>query len=371
MKYRANSYLCIVRDRAALGSTKNRLRLRFVDFPIGRIQSGLTPRAQVRAVAQTLRLQRSAAKFVFNRVLIRKARSAPSRLVRDLEPCLHLPHVSPLTRPSESRLHETAQELSVVTKPGPVKPPDSAVSADASHPSAAAQPSLTAVSPHDSPAGAAPHEPGPSARVARGRGNPQRNPSASTTPRSPLSPPPASVIPAADHLPSPPAPAPAPPDNPELPASYLSAPSSAFSALHPPDPEPDDLASELTPYPPSRLSGLRNLLVSLGRRSLNQEHETADAPHPDIEPRFERATLHPAYQDSALSADSAPERSASTHLTARPEFLPPRPGAETENSKEKEAVRPAPSRRETPEGDEIQTLPSWRGQYRKKRYPPI
>jgi hypothetical protein len=121
----------------------------------------------------------------------------------------------------------------------------------------------------------------------------------------------------------------------------------------------------------SRLGGLRNLLVSLGRRSLNKdaEFETGDS-HSDLEPRFERATVRPAYPDSPQPADEAPESATPVRLTAQPEFLPPKPMIEVE--KEKEAVRPTPAaRRGDGEPDEIQTLPSWRGQYRKKRYPPM
>lgn len=88
-----------------------------------------------------------------------------------------------------------------------------------------------------------------------------------------------------------------------------------------------------------------------------------------IEPRFQRATPRPAYLDPNAQEDTVPANGLPSRLTAQPEFLPPRPMVEVE--REKEAVRPAPARRDTPEPDEIQTLPSWRGQYRKKRYPPI
>ena len=135
---------------------------------------------------------------------------------------------------------------------------------------------------------------------------------------------------------------------------------------------PDDLASERDDagyVAASRLGGLRNLLVSLGRRSLNNNGEPGGEFASDLEPRFERATVRPAYSDTPLPAAGAPDNGAPTRLTAQPEFLPPKPVAEIE--KEKEAVRPTPPRRENWDSDEIQTLPSWRGQYRKKRYPPV
>ena len=124
-------------------------------------------------------------------------------------------------------------------------------------------------------------------------------------------------------------------------------------------------------YPSSRLSGLRTLLVSLGRRSLDQEKDAGAESQPGIEARFQRMAPRPAYADSDAHEDSLPAGEVPARLAAQPEFLPPRPLVEAEAVREKEAVRPAPTRRDAPESDEIQTLPSWRGQYRKKRYPPI
>lgn len=136
-------------------------------------------------------------------------------------------------------------------------------------------------------------------------------------------------------------------------------------------PFPGDLASERDDagyVAASRLSGLRNLLVRLGRRSLDSGEEASDDARPDIEPRFERATVRSANPE--MPAADAPETSTLARLDAQPEILPPKPAAEPE--KEKEAARPAPAAlRRDPDGDDIQTLPSWRGQYRKKRYPPL
>jgi hypothetical protein len=130
------------------------------------------------------------------------------------------------------------------------------------------------------------------------------------------------------------------------------------------------LEDEDSGHPPSRLSGLRNMLVSLGRRSLIEDEEGAD--EGDLKPRFERATVRPAYREPPTGeAEPAASAPAPVRVTAPPEFLPPKPAAEAE--KEKEPLRPTPPvpRRERETPDEIQTLPSWRGQYRKKRYPPI
>ena len=112
----------------------------------------------------------------------------------------------------------------------------------------------------------------------------------------------------------------------------------------------------------SRLGDLRNLLVSLGRRSLNKDAENNG--DPDLEPRFDRATVSPAVP----AVYSRMEIAAPAQLPAQPQFLPPQSVSEIE--KEKEAARPAakPPRRESWDEDEIQTLPSRRGQYKKKRY---
>jgi len=360
---------------AGLASRKNGSPVRFVDSPTVVIQSRLTPRAQLRAVAQTLRrLERPAAGFVFNRVLIRKAKPWFPQAVPGVEQRLGGP--STQTRSSEPWPYETAQELPVVTKRELVKPADSVVSPDASPQAAAPQQQAATPLSVPAPTGTATPETesAPSTRIARGRGEPQRPASASPTSRTATPRPPAGAAPPARRAVPRAAQAVKPPAHVSTPKSAPPVSAEHPAALSPPPPHEalhDDLASQPAEYPPSRLSGLRNLLVSLGRRSLGQDDDLPVGSDSEIEPRFERATLRPAYQDSIGSADSAPENSVSPRLTAHPEFLPPRPASEAEKDREKEAVRPTPPRRDTADGEEIQTLPSWRGQYRKKRYPPI
>ena len=89
----------------------------------------------------------------------------------------------------------------------------------------------------------------------------------------------------------------------------------------------------------------------------------------DLEPRFDRATMRPAYAETSVPDPDLPGIGAPVRLTAQPEILPPKLTGEVE--KEKETVRLTPPRRDTADAEEIQTLPSWRGQYRKKRYPPV
>jgi hypothetical protein len=126
-------------------------------------------------------------------------------------------------------------------------------------------------------------------------------------------------------------------------------------------------------YANSRLAGIRKLLVSLGRRSLTQDVDLAGK-DTDLEPRFERATVRPTSAEPGPSKTDASEGGSpsSARVTVRPEFLRPRAAAEAE--KEKEPLRPTspqPLRDKADSQDEIETLPSVRGQYRRKKYPPI
>jgi hypothetical protein len=115
------------------------------------------------------------------------------------------------------------------------------------------------------------------------------------------------------------------------------------------------------------------MLVSLGRRSLIQEGMGEE--ESEFEPRFERASMRPAYAEaSALEAEPAAAGSADSspvRVTAPPEFLRPKVVPEVEKEKEPLRATPPLPRRDTRDPEEVQTLPSWRGQYRKKRYPPI
>ena len=284
---------------------------------------------------------------------------------------------------------ESAPELSVVREPDFVKQPDYKPTPDPSPQSGAAEgagapPPAAGTDGCDAGEPVSAHSP----RVARGRGEPPKPGSGARTPRSTPPRPAAPVQPTSDEVAESPAPsrrlpvfpAPEPPRPPIPPGRPAAAPpvnrTPAPLAPLPPagsEPLPDDLASERYDagyVGASRLSGLRNLLVTLGRRSLIQAGDDTGESDPDIEPRFERATVRQAHPETPLPVADAPDDGTPAHLTARPEFLPPKPVVETEREKEV-VVRPTPPRRDNVDPDEIQTLPSWRGQYRKKRYPPI
>ena len=387
-----------------LGSKRSRLA-RFVDSAIVVLKSGLTTRAQLREVAQTLeRLEVSAVGLVLNRVSSSEKKHGSSR--RPVRIAEQRPrgkvriHARPWSRPRPLAQagREPAQELSAVSKPDSVERTVAAQPAcsspqpgDVFQPVSNAAPGLET----ESTADAAP------ARTARGRGEPNRTAPAAKGSRT--------VATATNSAGSAGGPsvlsetvaaAPVPGTRRSTTASASSAPPAVegSQAEAPVSPVPGartaagrastavpELQSEAVPEdlslekdeeehaPPSRLSGLRNMLIALGRRSLGQEAPRAKHA-PDFEPRFERATVRPAYSEPPAAAGNqhAATGAVPVELTARPEFLPPKVVAEAE--KEKEPLRPTapPPRRDKVEGqDEIQTLPSWRGQYRKKRYPPI
>ena len=130
------------------------------------------------------------------------------------------------------------------------------------------------------------------------------------------------------------------------------------------------------PYSAARLGGLRNLLVSLGLRSLSKDAELREAE--TAEPRIARVPDRPAERPvyaeplAPLATAAAAQVPATdpVEVVATPEFLPPKPMIEvTEKEPEMEQARPAsPGRKNRRDSsDDIETLPSWRGQYRKRR----
>lgn len=269
--------------------------------------------------------------------------------------------------------------------------PKAATLPEASPESDAAAPPVTTLAAHatdtDAESGEAGSASAQAPRTARGRGEPARTAAAPRTAKGSQSP--KSALQDADSRPGPVA-SEASPSVTESPDPWRAPSAVPPSAVAPaaqspelwmtspaPQPGTQDLGPHDAPsededfgHPPSRLSGLRNMLVSLGRRSLIEDECGVD--DADTEPRFERVNMRPAYDEPAIAeAESAAYAPAPVRVTAPPEFLPPKAPAEAE--KEKEPLRPTPPvpRRERESPDEIQTLPSWRGQYRKKRYPPI
>ena len=127
-------------------------------------------------------------------------------------------------------------------------------------------------------------------------------------------------------------------------------------------------SGELPYNPASRLGGLRNLLVSLGMKSMNKDAEYTSH-EPDSEPRNPERPVYAEPYASSIAVNGETPIADAAIVTAMPEFLPPRPLVETTTEREKEPVRPvAPKRAHLRDStDDVETLPSWRGQYRKRR----
>lgn len=155
-------------------------------------------------------------------------------------------------------------------------------------------------------------------------------------------------------------------DNVPSPLAVLPPASLAASVL-PAEIEDNDL-----PYSAAaRLGSLRNLFGPSKLHNLHREVQ-ARTPSPASAERAERDAHAPLNSGTypAPTADKLGTDPYAVRVIALPEFLlPPRPDADTEPPKEPLRAVPTPPRRDAP--DEIETLPSWRGQYRKRRYPPV
>jgi hypothetical protein len=111
----------------------------------------------------------------------------------------------------------------------------------------------------------------------------------------------------------------------------------------------------------TRLSGLRNVLFSLGINNLHKAKESEgqhDQPLPlrvaEVQPVVYHRTFVP-YTESVAGAPS-------TVVTTAPEFLPPQAAPKGRQSDSDGAARR--DRRDA--YDEVEILPSWRGQYKRK-----
>ena len=90
----------------------------------------------------------------------------------------------------------------------------------------------------------------------------------------------------------------------------------------------------------------------------------------DGEPGYERNAERPVYAEpvsySTVRGDAEMLAPDAASVVAKPEFLPPRQVLESPE-REREPVRPVPKRLRWDAPDDVETLPSWRGQYRKRR----
>jgi hypothetical protein len=123
-----------------------------------------------------------------------------------------------------------------------------------------------------------------------------------------------------------------------------------------------EVDAENLPYSAaSRLGGLRNLMVSLGLKNLQREAEFRSA---GIESDSERIPERAVYAQPANAPEGAPEPES---VVARPEIIPPRIGPEAaERAKGPIRSVKSPRVKSWESTDDVETLPSRRGQYRRR-----
>jgi len=142
-------------------------------------------------------------------------------------------------------------------------------------------------------------------------------------------------------------------------------------------PEPayvDANDSSVAPYPSAhRIGGLRGLAFSLGKKHLHTMPE-ASQQVADLRPPLVSHPMpapdRPVYEHSYATIPQAPvpqkKPSASpAHVTAQPEILPPTPPEEEEKEQSRASKNTTHWDRRDAD-DDVDTLPSWHGQYKKR-----
>jgi Mrp family chromosome partitioning ATPase len=378
---------------------------RFVDCAIVVVESGVTTRAQVLGSLNTLqRLEVAAVGFVLNRVGLAKADPDFRDSVREIEKHLHAQSLSASRRAVASRIFddEPLQEAESV----PNETPFLASSAPAV-PEPAPEPAARRSSPEiplsleipqeptDMAAEPQPPEPPPPAPLPS-------KPAARVDSEVPwwlLDSTPQTItkypLPSKPREPARPA-----PSTPELEAQASSAwswegdsswpgdfgrrvvPAAAPEAAAEiaeevaPEEEPQ-LEIEKNPYETeSRLSGLRGVLFSLGLKNLSKSRGSAQADEESslpLESEPEHTVLArrftPFAEPAPVEATPAKAEVASapaSHVMAEPEFLPPREFVPIKDREPSGEIGSTPRYDLLDEDDDIQILPSRRGQYKTK-----
>jgi uncharacterized protein involved in exopolysaccharide biosynthesis len=135
-------------------------------------------------------------------------------------------------------------------------------------------------------------------------------------------------------------------------------------------PEPADIPDNTA----TRMSGLRNLLLSLGTKNLNmpaegRERSAEIPPYQEQMQRLAYGQSYPEQTHSPFMQNSGRRDAAAASprlVTAPPEFLPPKTVADADDD-EQGRKGPSIGRRDRRDAyDDVEILPSWRGQYKKK-----
>jgi succinoglycan biosynthesis transport protein ExoP len=146
------------------------------------------------------------------------------------------------------------------------------------------------------------------------------------------------------------------------------------------DPEPAEVES-LQPEPADvpdntamRMSGLRNLLLSLGTKNLNmpaegRERSAEIPPYQEQMQRLAYGQSYPEQTHSPFMQNSGRRDAAAASprlVTAPPEFLPPKTVADADDDEQGRKGSSIGRRDRRDAYDDVEILPSWRGQYKKK-----
>ncbi len=399
----------VITDTAPLSvSAETEYLARFVDAAIIVIESGVTTRPQLREVANNLqRLDVAAVGFVLNRVGLQKADPSFRRSVRDIEQHLRAQsrsyargteRSSPAAAARPAKRERGSQEVAAEAQAeAPAAPQSEHVAEAAVRPPMPSVPKLPAAPPE--------------AATVRPRAS--RMPRAEEVSRSAQGP--ASAARPTQYVQRPPkvqqspAPQAAQPEQPEMarepqksaapqPLPVREPQTAAVSqpvaeaprqdSKTPPAQSWDRVATRLDDIRPepareeipqqletayntaTRMSGLRNLIFSLGMKNMNQTREAPEQVA-EVAPPVEPVRERPVYLHSYPPIPPAPERNEAAYasptlVTAPPEFLPPKPLLET-TEKERFPQNSTKGRRDRRDTyDDVEILPSWRGQYKKK-----
>jgi uncharacterized protein involved in exopolysaccharide biosynthesis len=397
----------VLTDTAPLPiSAETEYLARYVDAAIVVVESGVTTRAQLREVADSLqRLNVRAVGFVLNRIGLKKADPAFRESVKAIEKHLYAQSRSSAretersqavpTVPAFPKIQKVAREEVAPAQAEPNSVPKPAAVAEAvARPAAHGLPELTAASPEPTPL------PTRVSRIAREERFAQPEPLPVSNLRSRQFVPPRQEYAKAEEprIPEPRMQEPrmqeprieAPLQTEKASEPQPSAAPAQFSAdarpqpIHEPWESLSDRLSDLKPEPAPqeagnsadapysagyRIGGLRGLAFSLGKRHLHKAPEQAADFRPPVEPVQE----HPAYEQSYapyIPVPNPPVRrdvasTSPTRVTAQPEILPPTP-PEKEDKEQSRTSKRESHNDHRDSYDDVDILPSWHGQYKKR-----
>ena len=383
----------VLTDTAPLPiSAETEYLARYVDAAIVVVESGVTTRTQLRDVADSLqRLNVGAVGFVLNRVGLKTADPAFRESIKAIEKHLHAQSRSTPRQtersqavaavPAFPRAQKVAREESAPAQAEPKA---------ASPPAAHGLPELTAASPEPTPL------PTRVSRNAREQRSAQPEPQPASYLRSRQFVPPRQEAAKAEE---PRTPEPrtqetrveeprqtervSEPEPPAAPAQF--AADARPEPIHEPWENLSDRLSDLEPEPTPpnnsadapysagyRIGGLRGLAFSLGKKHLHKAPETQEQVadlRPPVEPVHER-TVYEHTHAPYIPVPNPPVRrdvagDSPTRVTAQPEILPPTP-PEKEDKEQSRNGKSESSRDRRDSYDDVDILPSWHGQYKKR-----